>query len=219
MPTADQGVAVRPADVERWLDELGLRPDARSDREGVTSWDLRLDGRRRFDVPITLILDPHVALIVWVHLAPPIADAYRKSYRKLLRWNDEFPFAKFSLAEDERPILTVEIAPELAGRDALGVAIARSLELADQLLQVSASWLWIGGRIPDTSGRASRGEALLERYRAELGELAGEPRPDLVEPGGIAPATGPTPPAAGATSPGPSATDTPADLARAAADR
>jgi hypothetical protein len=179
MPTADQGVAVRPADVERWLDELGLRPDARSDREGVTSWDLRLDGRRRFDVPITLILDPRVALIVWVHFAPPIADAYRKSYRKLLHWNDEFPFAKFSLAEDERPILTVEIAPELAGRDALGIAIARSLAIADQLLEESASWLWIGGRIPDTSGRTSRGEAILERYREALGELAGEQRPDL----------------------------------------
>jgi len=212
MPIADQGVPVRPADVERWLDELGLRPDARSDREGVTSWDLRLDGRRRFDVPVTLILDPLVALIVWVHFAPPIADAYRKSYRKLLHWNDEFPFAKFSLAEDERPILTVEIAPVLAGRDALGVAIARSLAIADQLLEESASWLWIGGRIPDTSGRASRGEALLERYRAELGELAGEPRPDLIEPGGIASATGTTPP-------DPTATDTPPDLARAAADR
>ena len=216
MPLADQGVPVRPADVERWLDELGLHPDARSDREGVTSWDLRLDGRRRFDVPVTLILDPLVALIVWVHFAPPIADAYRKSYRKLLHWNDEFPFAKFSLAEDERPILTVEIAPVLAGRDALGVAIARSLAISDQLLEESASWLWIGGRIPDTSGRASRGEALLERYRAELGELAGEPRPDLNEPGGLASATGAAPPA---TPPVPPATDTPADLARAAADR
>ena len=216
MPIADQGVPVRPADVERWLDELGLHPDARSDREGVTSWDLRLDGRRRFDVPVTLILDPLVALIVWVHFAPPIADAYRKSYRKLLHWNDEFPFAKFSLAEDERPILTVEIAPVLAGRDALGVAISRSLAISDQLLEESASWLWIGGRIPDTSGRASRGEALLERYRAELGELAGEPRPDLNEPGGLASATGAAPPA---TPPVPPATDTPADLARAAADR
>jgi hypothetical protein len=180
MPLADQGVPVRPADVEHWLDELGLHPEARTDREGVTSWDLRLDGRRRFDVPVTLFLDPHVALIVWVHFAPPIADAYRKSYRRLLRWNDEFPFAKFSLAEDERPILTIEIAPAAADRDALGVAIARSLAIADQLLEESAAWLWIGGRIPDTSGRQSRGEALLERYRGELGELAGEARPDPI---------------------------------------
>jgi len=171
MPLADQGANVRPADIERWLDELGLRPDASSDREGVTSWDFRLDGRRRFDVPVTLILDPALALIVWVHFAPPIGDGYRKSYRRLLRWNDEFPFAKFSLAEDERPILTVELAIEAADRDGLGIAIARSLAIADRLLEESAGWLWIGGRIPDTSGRTSRGAALLDRFHEELGEL------------------------------------------------
>ena len=171
MPIADQGAEVRPADIERWLDELGLRTEARSDREGVTSWDLRLDGRRRFDVPVTLILDPALALIVWVHFAPPIGDAFRKSYRRLLRWNDEFPFAKFSLAEDERPILTVELAIEAADRDSLGLAIARSLAIADRLLEESAAWLWIGGRMPDTSGRTSRGAALLDRFHEELGEL------------------------------------------------
>jgi len=175
MPLADQGAHGRPADIERWLDELGLRPDASSDREGVTSWDLRLDGRRRFDVPITLILDPALALIVWVHFAPPIGDGYRKSYRRLLRWNDEFPFAKFSLAEDERPILTVELAIEAADRDSLGIAIARSLAIADRLLEESAGWLWIGGRIPDSAGRTSRGAALLDRFHDELSEL------DIVE--------------------------------------
>ena len=176
MPLADQGAEVRPAVVERWLDELGLRPEARTDREGVTSWDLRLDGRRRFDVPVTLILDPALALIVWVHFAPPIADAFRKSYRRLLRWNDEFPFAKFSLAEDERPILTVELPTATVDRDDLGIAIARSLAIADRLLEESAGWLWIGGRIPDTSGRASRGAPLLDRYHDALGEL--DPLPD-----------------------------------------
>jgi putative sensory transduction regulator len=171
MSLADQGARVRPADVEHWLDELGLRPEARTDREGVTSWDLRLDGRRRFDVPVTLILDPTLALIVWVHFAPPIGDAFRKSYRRLLRWNDEFPFAKFSLAEDERPILTFELPIATVDRDELGLAIARSLAIADRLLAESAAWLWIGGRIPDTSGRASRGAPLLDRFSAELGEL------------------------------------------------
>jgi hypothetical protein len=172
MPIADQGAKVRPADVERWLDDLGLQADARSDREGVTSWDLRLDGRRRFDVPITLILDPALALIVWVHFAPPIGDAFRRSYRRLLRWNDEFPFAKFSLAEDERPILTAELPVATVDRDELGLAIARALAICDQLLEESAGWLWIGGRIPDTSGRVSRGAALLDRYGDALGELA-----------------------------------------------
>jgi len=165
---------VRPAEVERWLDELGLVAGARADRDGVTSWDLRLDGRRRFDLPITLILDPALALICWVHFAPPIGDAFRKSYRKLLRWNDEYPFVKFSLAEDERPVLATELAIETVDRDELGLALARSLAIADRLLEDSADWLWIGGRIPDQSGRVSRGAGLIARFEDRLGELAAD---------------------------------------------
>jgi hypothetical protein len=177
MPSSKPGAleARLRADVERWLDELGLEPLARADRDGVTSWDLRLDGRRRFDLPITLILDPSLGLICWVHFAPPIGDAYRKSFRKLLRWNDEFPFAKFSLAEDDRPVLASEIPLRSMDRDELGLAIARSLLIADQLLEESASWLWIGGRIPDQSGRESRGADLIARYADRLGELIVEP--------------------------------------------
>ncbi len=173
---------MRPAEVERWLGELGLEPLARADRDGVTSWDLRLDGLRRFDLPITLILDPSLALICWVHFAPPIGDAFRKSYRKLLRWNDEYPFVKFSLAEDERPVLATEIPVRTADRDELGLALARSLAIADRLLEESAGWLWIGGRIPDTSGRQSRGAHLLERYADRLVELVEEPDRDVTKP-------------------------------------
>ena len=171
MPSADQGAPVRPADIERWLDELDLTTEARSDREGVTSWDLRLDGRRRFDLPVTLILDPELALICWVHYAPPIGDGLRKSYRRLLRWNDEFPFAKFSLAEDGRPVLIAELPIATVDRDSLGLALARALAISDQLLEESAGWLWIGGRIPDSSARTSRGAALIDRYAAQLPEL------------------------------------------------
>ena len=59
MPSADPGrPPVRPADVERWLAELGLEPVERADRDGIASWDLVLDGRRRFDLRVTVILDP-----------------------------------------------------------------------------------------------------------------------------------------------------------------
>src|SRR6187455_3166438 len=111
MPSADPGAptgAVLPADVERWLAELGLEPIERAERDGIASWDLVLDGRRRFDLRVTVILDPALALICWAHYAPPIGDYFRKSYRKLLRWNDEFPLAKFSVGDDERPGLAVE---------------------------------------------------------------------------------------------------------------
>jgi hypothetical protein len=171
MPSSERGSAVLPADVERWLGELGLDVPARADRDGIASWDLRLDGRRRFDVPVTVILDPSLALITWVHFAPPIGDAFRKSFRKLLRWNDEFPFVKFSLAEDDRPVLATELPLHGVDRDELGVALARSLLIADQLLEESAGWLWIGGRIPDQGERVSRQVALFARYADRLAEL------------------------------------------------
>jgi hypothetical protein len=175
MPSADPGAhAVRPADVERWLTDLGLEPVDRAERDGITSWDLVLDGRRRFDIRVTIILDPSLALICWAQLAPPIGDMFRRSYRKLLRWNDEFPFAKFSLTEDERPLLSVELpiadAPAAPTADQLGLALARIVDLADRLLEETASWLWIGGRMPDQSDRIGRNARLLERYDGRLGD-------------------------------------------------
>lgn len=161
-----------PAAVEAWLAELGLEPAERVERDAIASWDLRLDGRRRFDVRATVILDPATAAFVWVHLAPPIAHTFRVSYRRILRWNDEFPFAKFALTEDDRPILAVEIPVERLDRDELGLAVARALAICDLLVEEVAPWVWIGGRIPDWSGRVSRQAGLFARYADRLGELA-----------------------------------------------
>ena len=166
-----------PADVEGWFTELGLTPSERAEREGIASWDLVLDGRRRFGLRITVILDPALAVICWAHYAPPISDMFRKSYRKLLRWNDEFPFAKFSVGEDERPLLAVELPIEGAGADELGLAIARILGIADRLLEESKDWLWIGGRIPDPGDRTPANAAFLDRFAARLPELSGLPEP------------------------------------------
>ena len=167
MPSAEPGApVVRPADVEAWLADLGVEPLERADRDSVTSWDLVLDGRRRFDLSVTLILDPSLGLICWAHYAPPINDMFRKSYRRLLRWNDEFPFAKFSIGEDERPLLAVEL-PSAAladGQNALGLALARIVGVADALFDESADWLWLGGKVPDQSARSSRNERLIARY-------------------------------------------------------
>lgn len=164
---------VRPADVEEWFTGLGLTPTERADRDGVSSWDLVLDGRRRFDLRITVILDPSLALICWAHYAPPINDMFRKSYRRLLRWNDEFPFAKFSVGEDERPLLSVELPALTVDEDALGLAIARILGVADRLLDESRDWLWQGGRMPDSGDRTSAQAGLLDRYAPRLPELLG----------------------------------------------
>jgi hypothetical protein len=172
MSPADPSAArVRPADVEGWLADLGLTPTERADRDGIASWDLVLDGRRRFDLRVTVILDPRLAIICWAHYAPPINDMFRKSYRRLLRWNDDFPFAKFSVSEDERPLLSVELPIEACDGDALGLAIARILGIADRLLEESKDWLWLGGRMPDPGDRSSANAAFLDRYAARLPEL------------------------------------------------
>jgi hypothetical protein len=173
MPSADPGApAVRPADVERWLADLGLEPVERAEREGIASWDLVLDGRRRFDLRVTVILDPSLAVIVWAHYAPPLNDMFRKSYRKLLRWNDEFPFAKFSVSEDERPVLAVEVPMAAADADGLGLALARVVGITDRLFDESIGWIWIGGKVPPgQADRVSRNAAFLERFAGRLPEL------------------------------------------------
>jgi len=192
MSIAPRASACAPADVEAWLDDLGLEPIERADREGVASWDVILDGRRRATLRITLILDPTLALICWAHLAPPINDSFRRSYRTLLRWNDELPFVKFSVGEDERPLLTAEIPVADASRDALGLALARQLAVADRLRDETLAWLKAGGwPTAQAADRDGPGVRLLARYAAELGELA-DPEADataIVEPTDVAEAT------------------------------
>jgi Putative bacterial sensory transduction regulator len=164
VPTADL--------VASWLAELGLDAAERTDREGISVWDLVLDGRRRRDLRTTLIFDPAVGLIVWAHLAPPLGDSLRKSYRTMLGWNDEYPLAKFSIANDGRPILAVEVPTRWLDADELGIALVRAIGIADQLFDETRPWVWIGGRVPDGyDARPCRTEALLARYAPRLPEL------------------------------------------------
>ncbi len=174
MSIAPRASACAPADVEAWLAELGLVPLERADREGVTSWDLRLDGTRRAALRVTVILDPALALICWAHYAPPIGDAFRKSFRQFLRWNDELPFVKFSISDDERPMLLVEIPVAQASRDSLGLALARELAVADRLHEDSVHWLKAAGwpaDPPSPERLDGPGTRLEARYAGQLGEL------------------------------------------------
>lgn len=51
MSLAPRSARLGPADVEAWLAELRATPLERGGREGVTSPDLVLDGRRRAGMP------------------------------------------------------------------------------------------------------------------------------------------------------------------------
>jgi hypothetical protein len=158
--------------IEGWLDELVVEPGVRAERDGIVAWDLVVDGRTRRDLRVTLILDPAIGAIVWAHLAPPLLDGLRRAYRTLLRWNDEFPLVKFSIADDGRPIAAVEIPARWLDVDELGLALARVAAVADRVFDETRGWLWIGGRVPDGyAARPIRNEALLARFASRLGEL------------------------------------------------
>jgi hypothetical protein len=172
MASAPRAASLSPADVQTWLAELGVAPLERSEREGVTSWDLVLDGRRRSALRITLILDPGLALICWCHFAPPINDGFRKAYRRLLRWNDELPFVKFSIGDDERPLLLAELPAATATCDALGLALARQLAVADRVHADVTAWLRAGGWRTDPPAHPDGpGMRLVARYSGDLAEL------------------------------------------------
>ena len=162
--------------VDGWLADLAVEVLSRGERDGVHSWDLRLHGRRRRNIRATLIVQAGVAAVVWVHYAPPIGDSFRKSYRQLLRWNDELPFAKFALGADERLVLTTELAPVALDRDTLGLAIARVVSICDLLWDESAHWIEVAGpqRAPRPAAGGEAPSAVLERFRDELGELASD---------------------------------------------
>ncbi|CAN5605916.1 hypothetical protein BH24CHL9_BH24CHL9_13160 [soil metagenome] len=167
--------------MDGWLAELGLAPEERAERDGVVSWDLLLDGRRRVDIRLTLILEPATALHCWVHFAPPLNDSFRVSFRQFLRWNDELPFVKFALGSDERPVLIAELPLGALDRDALGLAICRLLAVCDLLLPESVRWLWPGARQAPAMDRPSRAEHLFARYAARLPELIEAAAPDVPE--------------------------------------
>jgi hypothetical protein len=170
-------------DIDTWLTELSLSPIERDEREGATSWDVVLDGQKRRGLRVTLILDPDVALVCWAQLAPPISDSFRKTYRQLLRWNDELPFAKFAVSEDERPILTLEIPADGLTRDGVGVLLARVLAIADlvhdQSIQLMGELRRRHAAVSEASEPDPAGVALLERYAGKIQELSLElPSPE-----------------------------------------
>jgi hypothetical protein len=171
------------ATVDGWLAELGLVPVGRAERDGVSSWDLELDGRQRPGVRMTVILDPQRALLLWVHFAPPLNDSFRVSYRQFLRWNDELPFVKFALSDDDRPVLATELPARSVDRDELGRSICRLLAVCDLTHERAAAWLYPGARGAPTMDRPSRQEALFERYADDLAELLAAPDQTSARPG------------------------------------
>ena len=93
---------------------------------------------------------------------------------------------KFSVGEDERPLLVAELPAATLDRDALGLALARELAVADRFLDESLDWLKGGGwpTAPVGDGVEGPGTRLLDRYADAIAELldveaAAEPAAEL----------------------------------------
>jgi hypothetical protein len=92
----------------------------------------------------------------------------RRTLLRLLGANAEFPFVKFAVTEEDRPMLISELPPAAVDRDELGRGLTRLLIVADRLLEDTAPAIADRGRLPDWGGRVGRNPRLLSRYRAEV---------------------------------------------------
>lgn len=132
------------------------------------SRDLLLDGARRFDLRATVAWVDGVGLSVWAYYGDEEMEVPKRILARMLRANYEYPFVKFALTDDDRPMLMSELPPDGIDREALARTLVRLTVVADRLLEETAAAVADRGNLPDWSGRTSRNDALLRAYRAEV---------------------------------------------------
>jgi len=136
--------------------------------ESAFTRDLILDGERRFDLRTTVAWVEGVGLSVWAYYGLEAMEVPKRVFHRMLRANYEYPFVKFALTDDDRPMLVAELPTAGLDQDALGRALTAVTVVADRLLEETASAVADRGELPDWSGRVARNPRLLEAYRADV---------------------------------------------------
>lgn len=136
--------------------------------DAAFSRDLVLDGARRFDLRVTVAWVDGVGLSAWAYYGAEAMEIPKRVYARMLRANYEYPFVKFAMTDDDRPMLMTELPPDRFDRDALARTLVRLVVVADRLLDETAAAVADRGSLPDWSGRTPRNEALLAAHRAEV---------------------------------------------------
>jgi len=136
--------------------------------DAAFSRDVLLDGTRRFDLRATVAWVEGVGLSAWAYYGDEEMEIPKRVYARMLRANYEYPFVKFALTDDDRPMLMAELPPAGLDRAALGRTLVRLTVVADRLLDETASAIADRGHLPDWTGRTPRNEALLAAHRAEV---------------------------------------------------
>jgi hypothetical protein len=156
--------------IDRWLGELGLEVVGAADAPGgeATSRDLVIDGSRRFDLRVTVAWVDGIGVSLWAYYGLEAMEIPKRTFGRMLRANFDYPFVKFAMADDDRPMLMTELPTASLDRDELGRGLARLAIVADRLLEETAPAVADRAVLPDWTGRTTRNPALLATYGPEV---------------------------------------------------
>jgi hypothetical protein len=156
--------------LDAWLATLGVEVVGAAGEigEDAFSRDVVLDGERRFDLRVTVAWVTGIGLSLWAYYGLEAMELPRRTLQRMLRANFEYPFVKYALAEDDRPMLVTEIPARAVDREELARGLVRLTIVADRMLEETAAAVADRGLLPDWSGRQPRNPALLAAHRGEV---------------------------------------------------
>ncbi|MEO8245978.1 MAG: hypothetical protein ABI622_02555 [Chloroflexota bacterium] len=155
--------------IDDWLAELGVEVIGRGDPGGsALVRDVEVDGERRFDLRVTLAWVDGIGLSLWAYYGLEAMEIPKRVFHRMLRANFEYPFVKFAMTDDDRPMLMIELPVTAVDRDALGRGLVGLALVADRMLDETAPAIADRGMLPDWGGRSPRNPALLDAYRGEV---------------------------------------------------
>ena len=163
-----------PPPIDEWLAALGVEVVGASGAPGAEaiSRDVLLDGERRFDLRVTIAWVAGIGLSLWAYYGLEAMEVPKRVLHRMLRANFDYPFVKFAMTDDDRPMLVTELPAPALTRDELARALVRLTVVADRLLEETALAVADRAVLPDWSERMPRNARLLEAYRTEIeGEM------------------------------------------------
>ena len=159
-----------PPPIDAWLRELEVEVIGASgvpDSEAI-SRDVMLDGERRFDLRVTIAWVAGIGISLWAYYGLEAMEIPRRILHRMLRANFDYPFVKFAMTDDDRPMLVTELSASAISRDELARGLVRLTIVADRLLEETASAVADRALLPDWNGRVPRNPRLLAAHRMEL---------------------------------------------------
>ena len=162
---------MRPAaSIDAWLGGLGLEVVGAAGDAGDAAFsrDVIVDGDRRYDLRITVAWVDGVGCSLWAYYGLEAMEIPKRTYARMLRANFDYPFVKFAMTDDDRPMLMTELPAAGLDRDELGRGMVRLAVVADRLLEETAAAIADRGLLPDWSGRQPRNRELMDAYRGDV---------------------------------------------------